>query len=195
MSARFLEIHSHWPTARKQFDDFLSRLAGVGGQQGARLKTAPGIAHQHPADRHRGFARVIPEGSARGHLDSPSALTVPVDPEPLPAGPRDLESGRQRGQAPALERGAALSAGLVRGGGCKQRGIQAQGHNQGDAQSLGSGQQVQHGVATIGHKDQGSLRHPAPELPEDLPGSIRQVLRLASPALRITGRGLTTERG
>ena len=88
VSSRFLKGHFHWPTAGKPFDDGLGRLAGVGREQGPRFEAAPGRARQHPAKRHRDLARVIPEGGARGHLDSASALAVPMHPEPLPTGAR-----------------------------------------------------------------------------------------------------------
>ena len=73
-------------------------------------------------------------------------------------------------------------------GGPKQRGIQAYGHNQGDPQPLAPSQQFEHGISTIGHKDQTALGRPASDLQDDLLGPIRQVLRLAPPALIITGR-------
>ena len=88
VSSRFLKGHFHWPTAGKPFDAGLGRLAGVGREQGPRFEAAPGRARQHPAKRHLDLARVIPEGGARGHLDSASALAVPMHPEPLPTGAR-----------------------------------------------------------------------------------------------------------
>src|SRR6266511_1168529 len=84
MGTGFLKGHFDLPTAGKQLEDLLGRLVGVGGQQRPRLKAAPGIAHDYPADGHWDFAGVIPHGGPAGHLNSEFTLTVPMDPQMAP---------------------------------------------------------------------------------------------------------------
>ena len=60
MRADFLEGDFHLPTLNEPCEDGLRCRLRVGIEKRLRFEATPGIVHQHPADRHRRFAAVIP---------------------------------------------------------------------------------------------------------------------------------------
>ena len=93
MVADLAEGDLHLPALDEPAQDLQRVLVGIGAEQGLRVEAAPGVAQQHPADRHDRQPGVAPDGGAGADLDDALALRR-TSPAPGPAAQRVPASAR-----------------------------------------------------------------------------------------------------
>src|SRR5689334_16235117 len=133
MSTDFLKRHLHLPTLDEE-GHYLSRgQAQISRQQGLRAEFVLRVANQHPADRYRRHAGVIPDGGRRRDFYRPLRFPIPArDDHRGPGGGRVLQDLVQGGQALPFQTWSSHLAGGSLGSRVVERGIQAQAGTQRD---------------------------------------------------------------
>lgn len=150
-------------------------------EQGLRLEGALRITDQHPTDRHRVVAALVPDAGLTIDLHCARPTAVPL--LHLQLGP-----GRERVSQALLWAGAArpfharasLLPGLPGRSRVPQLRVQPQLRNQAHPrQAAHQLEQIQHRKATVSDKHQRALGQPARHQLDDLPGAVKQRLMLA----------------
>ena len=180
MGAYLLEGGFHPPARDEPAEDHCGRRIQVCAEECCRRVLAGWIAHQHPADRHRRGAGMVPDRGAGGGEQFTLLGVVPLRddhgrPNGLPAG----QHGTQCRQATPLQRGtSALTLPAPRRR-LEQGGIQPEPGDHTDV-AAHRGQQFERCEAAVGDKDEQTVGQPAFGLQDRLPRPVGQ--RLASDA-------------
>ncbi len=102
-----------------------------GRQQRLRFELLLRVSNQHPANRHRRFAGVIPNRRIRGHFDFTWPFPIPlIDRERGPLGVVIGQHRLQSGTALAFEPRTSPGAGFTRGRRVIQSRVETQARDQ-----------------------------------------------------------------
>ena len=126
MGACVLEGDLKLPAGDEPLEDIDGSGVEIGTEEGLRLKLADWIADQQPSDRHRGQARVVPDGGAGSEFDDAIGAAIPEgDGMALPNGTGVLQHLIEFGQALSFDRRSSAAPASGRCGGIKI-GVEAQ---------------------------------------------------------------------
>jgi hypothetical protein len=177
MIAHLAEGHLHLPALDEPAHDLQRVARGIGAEQGLRVEAMPGIAQQHPADRHDRQAGVAPHSGGGADLDGSVALAIPAGYRDLgPAGVLVGQEGGEVRQAGTLGPRAPDRPGLARRRWLVQRRVQPQA---GDADQATLGerrQEIERGEAAVAQQHDLAPGQPAACLKRQLPRPLGQLL-------------------
>ena len=126
MGAGILEGDLKLPAGDEPLKDIDSSGVEIGTEKGLGLEFAERIADQQPSDRHRGKARVVPDGGSGSEFDAAIGAAIPQsDGVALPNGTAIQQHLTEFGQALSFDRRSSAASAPGRCGGIKI-GVEAQ---------------------------------------------------------------------
>jgi hypothetical protein len=126
MGAGVLEGDLKLPAGDEPLKDIDSSGVEIGTEEGLGLEFAERIADQQPSDRHRGKARVVPDGGSGSEFDAAIGAAIPQsDGVALPNGTAIQQHLTEFGQALSFDRRSSAASAPGRCGGIKI-GVEAQ---------------------------------------------------------------------
>src|SRR5215813_508481 len=186
MSAGFFKGHFHPPATDKPTKNLQRRMIKIGRKQRLRIKLTQRIADQHPTDRGRHIPAAVPDGGLGVDFHFALLPAVPmIDLKLRPLRFRIVQYLLRRRAARAFHTWASILPGFSFGRRVVKLGVQTQPRDQIDSwRAADKIKQIQDGETAIANEDKISIRQPAGNQLNDLPGAIRQPL-MPTPTLRV----------
>src|ERR1051326_1694243 len=181
MRPRLFKSYFHAPTPHEPAQDLLRRMIEIGREQSLRIKLTPGIANQHPADRHWTVAATIPERRLGVDFDFTRLPAIPmINLNLSPPRPAMIEHLLRSRAACSFDARSPNLSYLAFGRWIVKLCIQTQPRDQINARRAAHQvKQIEHSKTAISHKNHISIGQPAGDQCDDLPSAISQPLMLA----------------
>lgn len=182
MSARFFEGDFHPPTPHKPAQDLQRRVVDISRKKCLRIIFALRIAHHHPANQYWLEPGFIPDTGLSVDLNLPLLAAIPMldfDFHPRRVG--IIKTLLRGGAARPFHSRSSILSGQTGRSRVPQLCIHAQSRNQTNVRRLTNRmQQFEYRKTAVTDKDQGSIRQPACDQSNDLPGPLGQLLMSSS---------------
>src|SRR5262245_28728240 len=182
MRSSFFKGDFHPPTSHKPGQDLQRRVVRIGTYESLRIKLSLRVTYQHPANQNRIVARFVPNAGLCIDLKLPFVATVPMlDLQFCPLRLGIIQTLLRRRTARPFHSWPSILSGLSFRSRVPQFGVHSQSCNQaGLGCATYTAEQIQHCKTAITNKDQLSIRQPAPDQLNNLPGPLDQALMLSS---------------
>src|SRR5271165_712549 len=175
MGTNFLKGNLQLPTRDEPLEDIDGSGIKIGAEESLWRYFVERIAHQQPADGHRGQTPTVPDSRAGGDLNNTVGAAIPEGyGVALPTCAGIVQHLRQCGQALSLDRrpSTARSSGWD---GCIKIGVEAQSSDNANIISDGT-EEVDGGERSVADDDDTPAWQPAMDLQRDLAGTVQQCL-------------------